>query len=37
MGGRITVGNRRDRKGAVFTIEFPASLIAKPPAAPTSA
>jgi two-component system sensor histidine kinase KdpD len=37
MGGRISAGNRRDRRGAVFTIEFPASLIAKPPAKPTSA
>ena len=28
MGGRIVAGNRRDRRGAVFTITFPADLAA---------
>ena len=38
MGGRISAGNRRDRSGAVFTIEFPSSIAAKalPPAETTA-
>lgn len=34
MGGRITAGNRGDRRGAVFTVTFPADLAA--PALPGS-
>ena len=31
MGGRINATNRRDRKGSVFSIEFPATLITRSP------
>ena len=28
MGGRVTAGNRGDRRGAVFTVTFPPDLAA---------
>ena len=38
MDGRITAGNRRERVGAVFTIEFPSRILAKAlPASETAA
>jgi two-component system sensor histidine kinase KdpD len=29
LGGRITAGGRKDRSGAVFTLRFPATLVAR--------
>jgi two-component system, OmpR family, sensor histidine kinase KdpD len=37
LGGTIQAGNRGDRPGAVFTIEFPASMIVEEPREPATA